>query len=48
MTAASQLSCSPAYIHVRFRRYGLKLQEVLEAPDIETVMATISEGHHDG
>jgi hypothetical protein len=47
MAAARELGCSDAYIHVRFRRCGLTLRQVLDAPDIGLVMA-ISKGEGDG
>ena len=32
MAAATELRCSDAYIHVRFKRAGLTLAQVLDAP----------------
>ena len=37
MAAARDLGCSDAYIHVRLKRVGLNLKEVLEAPDLVTL-----------
>ena len=37
VAAARELVCSDAYIHVRLKRVGLSLKEVLEAPDLETL-----------
>lgn len=48
MAAARELGCSDAHLHVRFRRAGLTLREVLDATDVEAVMATIKDGGHDG
>jgi len=36
MAAARELGCSDAYIHVRLKRVGLSLKEVLEDPDLAT------------
>ncbi len=38
MAAARELHCSDAYIHVRFKRLGLTLAQVLEARDIESLL----------
>lgn len=38
MAAARELGCSDAYIHVRMKRAGLSLAEVLEAPALETLL----------
>ena len=40
MAAATELRCSDAYIHVRFKRAGLTLREVLNAADMETLLTT--------
>ena len=37
MAAARELGCSDAYIHVRLKRVGLTLMQILEAPDPETL-----------
>ncbi len=37
VAAARELRCSDAYIHVRFKRAGLTLQEVLDAADLEAL-----------
>lgn len=38
MAAATELRCSDAYIHVRFKRAGLTLREVLDAADMESLL----------
>ena len=38
MAAARELGCSDAYIHVRFKRAGVTLLEVLEAPHLATLI----------
>ena len=38
MAAATELRCSDSYIHVRFKRAGLTLREVLEAADMEALV----------
>ncbi len=38
MAAARELGCSDAYIHVRMKRAGLSLAEVLEAPALGTLL----------
>ena len=38
MAAARELGCSDAYIHVRFKRVGVTLWQVLEAPDLATLI----------
>ena len=38
VAAARDLRCSDAYIHVRFKRVGLTLKEVLAARDLETLL----------
>ena len=37
VAAAHELKCSDAYIHVRLKRAGLTLAEVLDAPDLEAL-----------
>ena len=39
VAAARELGCSDAYIHVRLNRAGLTLAEVLDAPDLETLLS---------
>ncbi len=38
MAAARDLGCSDAYIHVRLKKVGLSLREVLEAPDLRSLL----------
>ena len=38
LTAAQELGCSDAYIHVRLRNSGLSLREVLEAPSVAALL----------
>ena len=38
VSAARELSCSDAYIHVRMKRAGITLAEVLAAPALETLL----------
>ena len=38
MAAARELACSDAYIHVKFKRAGLTLWEVLEATNVEALL----------
>ncbi len=38
MAAARELGCSDAYFHVRMKRAGLPMAEVLEAPALETLL----------
>ncbi len=38
MAAARDLGCSDAYIHVRLKKVGLSLREVLEAPDLMALL----------
>ena len=38
VAAARELRCSDAYIHVRFKRVGLTLQDVLAANDLENLL----------
>ena len=38
VAASRELRCSDAYIHVRFRRAGLTLQQVLNAPDLRDLL----------
>ncbi len=38
VSAARELGCSDAYIHVRMKRAGFTLAEVLEAPTLETLV----------
>ncbi len=38
MAAARELGCSDAYIHVRLKRVGISLIEVLEASDPATLI----------
>ena len=38
LAAARELGCSDAYIHVRFQQIHLTLAEVLNAPDVETLL----------
>ncbi len=38
MAAARELACSDAYIHVRFKRAGLTLAQILEAQDLRTLL----------
>ncbi len=40
LAAARELSCSDAYIHVRFKQEGLTLGQVLEASDLATLSHT--------
>ena len=37
MAAARELGCSDAFVHVKLKRAGLTLQEVLDAPDLEAL-----------
>ena len=45
MAAARELGCSDAYIHAKFRRYGLTLEEVLEAGDAGTLLKRMAGPH---
>ncbi len=38
VAAARDLGCSDAYIHVRLKQVGLSLREVLEAPDMKSLL----------
>ena len=38
IAAARDLGCSDTYIHVRLKKVGLNLKEVLEAPDLATLV----------
>ncbi len=38
MAAARELGCSDAYIHVRLKGVGLTLTQVLEAPDLRSLL----------
>ena len=38
MAAARELGCSDAYIHVRLKRVGLTLAQILEASDLRTLL----------
>ena len=38
VAAARELGCSDAYVHVRFKRAGLTLRQVLEAPTLEELL----------
>ena len=38
LAAARELGCSDAYIHVRLKKVGLSLKEVLEAPDLRSLL----------
>ena len=38
VAAARQLHCSDAYIHVRIRRAGLSLWDILNAEDVESLL----------
>ena len=38
MAAARELGCSDAYIHVRFKKAGLTLREVLEAGTVQGLL----------
>ncbi len=38
MRAARELGCSDAYIHVQLNRAGLSLAQVLESPDLATLL----------
>jgi len=38
MAAARELGCSDAYIHVRLKGVGLTLAQVLEAPDLRSLL----------
>ena len=38
VAAGRELGCSDAYIHVRTKRAGLTLTEVLAAPDLEALL----------
>ena len=39
VAAAKEFGCSDAYVHVRMKRAGLTLAEVLEAPTLETLLS---------
>ena len=39
VAAARGLACSDSYLHARMKRAGLTLAEVLEAPDLETLLS---------
>ena len=38
MRAARELGCSDAYIHVQMKRAGLSLAQVLESPDLASLL----------
>ena len=38
VAAARDLGCSDSYIHVRLKKVGLSLREVLEAPDLRSLL----------
>ena len=38
MAAARELGCSDSYIHVRFKKAGLTLREVLEAGTVQGLL----------
>ena len=38
MTAAREMDCSDAYIHVRFKQTGLTLEDVLDAECAEALL----------
>ena len=38
MAAARELGCSDAYIHVRLKGVGLTLAQVLEAPNLRSLL----------
>jgi hypothetical protein len=38
VAAARELRCSDAYIHVRLKRAGLTLRQVLDATDLEDLL----------
>ena len=38
MAAARELGCSDAYIHVRMKRAGLSLAQVLESPELAALL----------
>ncbi len=38
MAAARELGCSDAYIHVRFKKAGVTLREVLEAGTVQGLL----------
>ena len=40
VAAGRELGCSDAYIHVRLKRLGLSLAEVLDAESMEELLAT--------
>lgn len=48
MAAARQLGCSDAYVHGRLKQAGLTLQQVLEAQDMQSLLAEYSQGRNDG
>ncbi len=41
VAAARELGCSDAYLHVRLKRAGLTLAEVLEAPSMEVLLPKV-------
>ena len=41
VAAARELGCSDAYLHVRMKRAGLTLAEVLEAPAMEVLLPKV-------
>jgi molybdenum-dependent DNA-binding transcriptional regulator ModE len=38
LAAARELGCSDAYVHIRLKRFGLSLQDVLDASDITALL----------
>ena len=47
VAAARELGCSPAYVHMRLKRYGLNLSAVLKAEDISGLIEEADEQHPD-
>ncbi|MFQ6029040.1 MAG: hypothetical protein ACE5Q6_16290 [Dehalococcoidia bacterium] len=41
LTAAQELGCSDAYIHVRLKTAGLSLQQVLAAPNLVSLLQQV-------
>lgn len=47
LRAARELGCSDAYVHGRLKQAGLTLQEVLDARDVEQLLANVKTRQRD-
>jgi molybdenum-dependent DNA-binding transcriptional regulator ModE len=38
LSAAQELGCSDAYIHLRLKKLGISLRDILDAPDVAALL----------